>query len=259
MLVTVTALLAAASLADPVPPPPAATTTRPFATDRPTLTFAPTSVDAGHLQLETDALLVSYDGTAGGVTVGGSTLRVGLTPQTDLQVSFPTLTVGMSDLWSSSSPSISRGGFALRLKWNLIGNDGGDFALGVLPVVAIDGNDVVSASVIVPMSVALPAEFTLGAMLQADVIKPGAAIDGRGLATVVLSHAIVDKVGGYFEAQADIRTDVAAGADLKAGLLGSAGAVWSVSDTVQLDAGLRVPLVGVNPTLEVFCGVSVKH
>jgi hypothetical protein len=254
MLSALSAFLVAASLIEP------AATTRPIATDRPTLTFAPTSVDAGHLQLETDALLVGYDGTAGGLTVGGSTLRVGLTSQTDLQVSFPTLTVGMSDLWSpSTSPSISRGGFALRLKWNLIGNDGGDFALGVLPVVAIDGNDVVSASIIVPMSVALPADFTLGGMLQADVIKPGAVVDGRALATVVLSHPIVDAVGGYLETQADIRTDAAAGAAFRTGLLGSAGVVWSVARLVQLDAGLRVPLVGVAPTLEVFAGVSVKH
>ena len=34
---------------------------RPLATDRPTLTFSPLTVDGGHLQLETDAILGAYD------------------------------------------------------------------------------------------------------------------------------------------------------------------------------------------------------
>lgn len=233
---------------------------RPIATDRPTLTFAPTSVDAGHLQLETDAVLVAWDGTAGAVSVGGSTLRVGLTPQTDLQVSFPTLSLSSPDLWDpSSSTSITRGGFALRLKWNLVGNDGGAFALGVLPALAISGDDVVSASVTVPVSVVVFDEFMLGAMVQGDVIKERAVVDSRALASVFLGHEVVAGVNGYFEARADIRTVTAEGAVYRTNLLGSAGLLWPVTSLVQLDAGLRVPLVGVAPTLEVFTGVSVKH
>ena len=255
MLHLASALVATATLLSP------ATTVRPLTTDRPTLTFAPTSVDAGHLQLETDVLLGAYNGDDGSIAIGGSTLRVGLTSQTDLQLAFPTLVLGATGLWTSAaSTSISRGGaFAVRLKWNVIGNDGSGFALGVLPALAIDANDVITASVIFPISVALPADFTLGGMLQLDLIKPGDLIDGRGLITVVMSHPIVERVSGYFEAQADVRSNVGQGGIVTPNLLGSVGAAWLVADSVQLDAGMRVPLTGVAPTLEAFLGVSLRH
>jgi hypothetical protein len=254
MLLTIGTVLATACILHPEE------RLRAMVTDRPSLTFAPTSVAAGHLQLETDMLVGAWNGDRGALTVGGSTLRLGLTPETDLQVSFPTLTVARDDLFADGqSTSVSTGGFALRLKWNLVGNDGGGFGLGVLPVLAIDGDNVVSASVIVPVHVALPADFGLGAMVEVDAIKPGAAIDVRGLVTLVASHPVFDDVSGYFEAQADIRTVAAEGDVVRTGLLGSAGLTWSVSDNLQVDSGLRLPLTGVAPTLEVFAGVSLRR
>jgi hypothetical protein len=232
---------------------------RPMATDRPTLTFNPTTVDAGHLQLETDVALGAYDGTTSALVLGGSTLRIGVSPDADLQLTFPTLAFSGTDLFTdAATTSISRGAFALRLKWNLVGNDGG-VAVAVIPAVAIGADDVVTGSVIVPFSVGLPADFTLGAMAQVDVYKPDDAVDGRGLVTVVVSHALFDAVTGYFEAQADARTNVAAGDDVTTNFIGSAGAAWLVTDNLQADLGMRVPLVGTAPTLEVFVGVSIRR
>ncbi len=236
---------------------------RPMATDRPTLTFSPLSVDGGHLQLESDAVLGAYDGTTSSLVLGGSTLRIGVSSDAELQLGFPTLAFSATELFSDAmSTSIPRGAFALRLKWNLVGNadaaNGGP-AVAVIPIVAVGADDVVTGSVVVPFSVALPAEFSLGAMAQVDIFKPGDAVDARGLVSVAVSHALFDAVTGYFEAQADAKSNVAAGDDISTNLIGSAGAAWLITDNLQADLGMRVPLVGASPTLEVFVGVSLRR
>lgn len=246
----------AATLLDPAP----ADAMRPLATDRPTLTFSPLSVDAGHLQLETDVGVASFDGRTAGLTLFGSTLRAGLTDQTDLQVSFPTL--GLShDLVRGAGNDPTLGNFTARLKVNIFGNDGGAFAIGAVPFASF-GTGPSTVGVIIPVFVALPADFTLGGQLGGEAIaqnstETGNVVDAHFLTTVVLNHAVADGVNAYFECQADILTDVAtAGTAYR--LLGSSGASWLVTPYLQLDAGFRVPLTGVAPTLELFVGTSFR-
>ena len=243
--------LGAATLLDPTP----SDALRPLATDRPTLTFSPLSVDAGHLQLETDIAVGGFDGRTLGVTIFGSTLRAGLTDQTDLQVSFPTLGL-QKDTRSDADATTAVGSFTLRLKANIFGNDGSAFALGVIPT-ATFGNGPSSVGVIVPLFVALPSDFGIGGMVQGEAIANGAVVDGRVLTSVVLTHLVTDGVTGYFEAQGELVTDVAA-ASSTARLLGSSGVSWLVTPFMQLDAGFRVPLTGVGPVLELFVGTSFR-
>ena len=42
-------------------------------------------------------------------------------------------------------------------------------------------------------------------------------------------------------------------------LIASAGLTWGVADDLQLDAGLRVPVLTDDPRVETFFGISARH
>ncbi|MCB0404258.1 MAG: transporter [Bdellovibrionales bacterium] len=118
---------------DPVP----ASLMRPMVTDRPTFVDSPHTVDAGHFQLETSLVDYEKDVTSGGTTetflVNQMNLKMGLNLDADAQVI-------VQSYKSVRAPASTRGGFGditLRLKFNLFGNDRGNFAGGLIPFLKV--------------------------------------------------------------------------------------------------------------------------
>ncbi len=135
------------SLFNPVP----ADQMRPFSTDQTTFTMWPYTLDAGHFQIEADLFDYVSDSQnipggkskTDGWIFGLSTLKVGLCNQADLEFSFR----GCSDITTKDTAAGTKtrvsgfGNVSLASKINLWGNDGGDSALALFPLVTFPTSD----------------------------------------------------------------------------------------------------------------------
>ena len=230
---------------------------RPLVTDRPDLTESPITVDAGHIQIETDVVVATWRELGGDTTVAldlmPTNMKIGLTNAVDLQLLVPALGIG----WNAQGKAASSAGdIGVRLKWNLLGNDGGDVAVGVMPWVFVGGGDLrPGAGLIVPVGIALPGDFALGTMAVVNCVPVGDdAYDAEGILSATVSHAIVGDLAGYLEVFGSGRPLTREGE-----VLASSGLTWLVGDSIQLDAGLRLPVLTTDPRLETFVGISARH
>src|SRR4029450_531618 len=111
---------------------------RPYNTDRPSQTDTPYTVDAGVFQIESDVVNWTLDYENGVRTrtwiVGNSNFKLGLTNWMDLQ-GFPQFYVNTRTSGPAFGKPVDHDGFGdttVRLKINLLGNDGGKSAIGFL-------------------------------------------------------------------------------------------------------------------------------
>jgi hypothetical protein len=234
---------------------------REMETDRPDTTESPFTVDAGHFQAEFSFLDFTHDRTDGVTTdtlvALPSTLKVGLLNNVDLQLV-------LDPYVNERTGGVRRDGFGdttVRLKVNLLGNDGGPVAFAVMPFVKFPtathdlGNDHYEGGIVFPVSVELPAEFRLGAMVEIDYVRDSG--DGYGTAvlhTVAIGHKIVGELEGYVEYAGT--SFVAAGATYRAVVGG--GVTYGLGPDVQLDAGVNVGISDSADDLNVFAGMSFR-
>jgi hypothetical protein len=234
-------------------------------TDRPDITESPITVDAGHFQAEFSFVDFTHDRTDGvttdALTALPSNLKVGLLNNVDLQF---VITPYLNERTRGRGASSRRDGLGdteVRFKVNLLGNDGGQVAFGVMPYVKFPtathglGNDHYEGGLILPVKVQLPGEFELGAMLEIDVIRD--AGDGYGTAllhTVGLEHKIVGELSGYVEYAGT--SFVGAGATYQA--VAATGLVYALGDDAEIDVGVNVGLSDSAQDVEVFAGMTFR-
>jgi hypothetical protein len=108
----------------------------PYNTDRPSKTDSPYTVDAGVFQIESDVANWTLDYEYGVRTrtwiIGNSNFKLGLTSWMELQV-FPQFYVNTRTSGPSFGKPVEHDGFGdttVRLKFNLLGNDGGKLVMG---------------------------------------------------------------------------------------------------------------------------------
>lgn len=147
----------------------------------------PCTVDAGHLQSESDVINWTYahtDGvTANNYLIPNPTLKVGLISKMDLELNIALVeTVSTSGpLGKQSLTGVSN--VFLRTKVNVAGAEGGDFQAAILPYLELPtakpgiGSKAVQGGVIAPISFALPQDFTLLFDPEIDILR-NAAISG---------------------------------------------------------------------------------
>jgi hypothetical protein len=145
---------------------------REMETDRPDVTESPVTVDAGHFQLETDLVRVIREKSETKQTntflINQMNLKIGLTGSTAIQIGFQTYGRQSETELDSGEKTVTKGhgDLTLRVKQNLIGNDGGNFAMAVLPYVKFPTSKYEDSrfegGLIVPMQYKLPGEWNLG-------------------------------------------------------------------------------------------------
>jgi hypothetical protein len=251
------------TLLDPTP----AGQMRPFDSDRPGTTESPITVDAGHFQAEFSFAEFTHDRTEGVTTdtllVLPANLKVGLLNNVDLQFLLqPYVNERTEGRGTPAARNEDFGDTTVRLKVNLLGDDGGPFALAVMPAIKFPtgtgdaGNDHYEGGILLPVRVKLPAEFDLGAMLEVDFIRD---VVGNGYGTaithsVTLSHSIAGDLGGYVEYAGT--SFVNAGATYQAVL--GAGVTYGLGPNAQLDAGVNVGLSDSADDFNVFAGLAFR-
>ncbi|HYC72707.1 MAG TPA: transporter [Opitutaceae bacterium] len=239
---------------------------REMATDRPDTTESPTTVDAGHVQVEMsfaaferDRHTPERDGVELEVwNVAPMNVRLGLRHDLELQV-----VVDNYVRAEAQAPALGLrervsgfGDVTLRLKRNFLGNDGGDTAWALMPFVKIPtssggvGNDHVEGGLI------LPVNFTVGglglaAMTEVDLVR-NAADDGYTLAwlnTLAYGFDLTARLGGFVEL-------ASLSGEGRHALMFDCGLTFAVNPDLQLDCGVNLGLTRAAPDLVVFAGLS---
>ena len=185
------------------PTPPDAM--RAFEPERPAKILNPFTVDAGHFQIESDFLNYIHANDAGLDTqffeTADPTIKLGLTNSIDFEIVFNAYQNAITRNDRTGEIVASARGFGdtmLKAKFNLVGNDGGPFAMAVVPYVKLPsaapglGNNVVEGGVALPAQINLPADFALALQTEVNSLKD--ANDARHYANFVnianLSHAV---------------------------------------------------------------------
>jgi hypothetical protein len=155
---------------------------REMSTDRPDKTESPFTVDAGHFQIEGDAVTYTHDrqtrngsdSRVDSYAFGPLNLKVGLFNQVDLQVVLDNYNhVRTEDRVAGAVTKQSGfGDVTTRLKVNFWGNDGGKTAFALMPFIKAPtnqddlGNHAVEGGVILPLAVQLPWGWSMGVMTE---------------------------------------------------------------------------------------------
>lgn len=163
------------SLFNPVPK----SQMREMQTDRPDVTETPYTVDAGHIQIETD--LFRLEKEKGEISnrntyyFNQGNIKIGLLNSTSIQFGFQSYVVETRKELTNGDVDKTKGigDINIRIKQNIIGNDGGNFALAILPFVKFPTATYTEDSryeggVIIPMHYKLTDQWDLGSEIEAD-------------------------------------------------------------------------------------------
>jgi hypothetical protein len=229
---------------------------RPLSTDRPDATESPQTVDAGRYQLEME--LGSWTRDGGDWTefsLGELNAKLGLDDSTDLQWVLPFYS-------HVRNGAEGFGDVQIRLKRNLWGNDGGPHALALMPFVKLPtadsglGNGDFEGGLIVPFGFDGPAGWSFGVMGELDLVSDD---DGGGylveaLVSAVASHGITENTAAFMEIVGIFTPE---SSDEQEGYFNT-GMTLALSETQQLDGGVRVGLTAASTDFSPFFGFSVK-
>jgi Putative MetA-pathway of phenol degradation len=187
---------------------------RPYNTDRPSKTDSPYTVDAGVFQIESDMLNWTLDYEEGVRTrtwlvPGNTNFKLGLTNWMDCQVIFQDY-VNTRPSGPAFGKPVEHDGFGdmtVRLKINLLGNDGGKLVVGFVPSLKIPtntgdtGNHVWEPGFALPVNYSLPGRFTFFGQTRVDILDQTRSSNMRvqWQNPIGLSRTIVGKLSGYVE------------------------------------------------------------
>jgi len=190
---------------------------RAFNVDRPTKGDSPITVDAGAFLVEADVVNWTLDRNnveRADIRVrtwlfGQLNLKVGLTNWMDFEV-LPPAFLERRTSGSDFGPALRQHGLGdttVRFKFNLLGNDSGNLALGFIASLKIPtnsehlGNSVYEPGFVLPFSVSLPAGFLFFGQSRIDLLDRVRSNERRAVWSnpIGVSRTIFGPVTGYVE------------------------------------------------------------
>lgn len=147
-------------------------------------------------------------------------------------------------------------------KFDLLGNNGGNYALAVVPYIKTSVADRYmddkrwEGGSYVPLNIALPHEWTMNFVAGIDVLR-NTAFDNINTSyqnLVGFSHPITNDVSGAVElwSNVDTRRDATAQYSL------DFSATWSLNSNLQFDIGTNIGLNRAADNMQVFAGISKR-
>ncbi len=256
MIVTASTAAAAADLRDLCP-------------DRPGRLTPACIVDAGHLQVETGAVDFTHDATDSDITdtltIASTTLRYGVTDHLEAVAQWSPYT-SVRDRMRGGGVTTDRGvgDVLLGLKQSLLHPDGKGVSIALAPFVTIPtaksaiGAGSSTQGLIVPVTISLPADFSLGLSPEVDRLPNGG---DRG------HHASYTMIGGISRAFGAVTPGVELAATQdddptgrKTEATADFFAAWIPKSlpSVQFDVATYVGLNRDTPDVEAYIGVSKR-
>ena len=240
---------------------------RSLCTDRPTKSTGPCTVDAGHIQVESDIFNATFQRT-GGVTTDtylftNPTVKLGLLNTLDAEVNIAPVETVRTHGGGADGALTGIGDLFARLKWNLIGEDGGDVSIALAPYVKLPtarhgiGDGAVEEGLILPVQVTLPAGWSLTVDPEVDALKDqtgnGRHLNYSGL--VSFSHAVSKTLTGSAEIWTDVNQDPSGTVRQYSVDLGLSW-IPQKAPNLQFDGGVNIGLNDATPGAQVYLGVS---
>jgi hypothetical protein len=242
---------------------------RPYNTDRPSKTDSPFTIDAGVFQIESDVWNWTLDepDTKHGDErirtwiVGNTNFKLGLTNWMDLQV-FPQFYVNKRTSGPGFGKPLEQDGFGdttVRLKINLLGNDGGKLVIGFLSSLKIPtntgdtGNHVWEPGFELPVSYSLPWGFTLFAQTRIDILDKSRSsnMQVQWQNPIGLSRTIVGNLSGYVEFYDAVSSGPWVGTL-------DTGVIYQVTPNCSIDVNSFFGLTHSAPNYNVFSGFGYR-
>jgi hypothetical protein len=244
---------------------------RSFSTDRPTKSDSPYTIDCGHLQYEADIVNWTYDHdnasqtTVSNLFVGDPTFKLGLTHNADFEVALAPITIDQSHnrAMGTQTFAFGFGDVYTRVKFNVFGNDGGDYALAIVPYVKAPtaphnlGNGHWEGGGYMPFVVVLPDDWTMDITSEMDILE-NASLNGThtNISNLInFGHPLfTDDLTGYIEFWSDVDNDRGA----QTQYTGDLALTWLVQDNVQLDCGINIGLNKAANDVQPYLGLSQR-
>ena len=243
---------------------------RKFTPDRPAKGYSVRTVDAGHVEIETDFVNYTYSNYQGTITRGIQALdpnfKLGLTDWMDVEVQFNGLQYARLFDIASGRNAFDGAGFGdvfLRTKMNLFGNDSGPAGFALIPYVKLPSsapfisNGAVEGGLIAPLALR-PEDFIITLMTEIDVLKTAT---GNGRYTnfvnlISVSHPVpgLDGVNAMLELYSSAGTDPATPPVYTFDL----GANFKLDNHTIVDVGLNLGLNKAAPRAQIYSGISFR-
>lgn len=237
--------------------------------DRPGITESPFTVDAGHLQVEMDALRLINGGTGNEdrrreLHAAYTMLKLGLSRRTDVQLEAPLYTVAKQRPNGAPDWEERHAGFGdvtLRVKHNFVGDDHeGKFALALigfarLPTGGPVGAGATEYGLVLPVDVELSDKLNLEAQLESEVSYDREP-DQRSLnlvPSIAFEYDFARKLGIITEAVARWNTQ-----QRRWQASVNVAPIIKVNDNLQLDFGTHLALNRLSDH-EYFVGFTVRR
>ena len=243
---------------------------RKFAPDRPTKGFSVRTIDAGHIEIETDLVSTTASNSPGGTTHSFQTLdptfKLGLTNWMDFEVQFNGLQY--TESFDGTSPfnfqnSTGFGDVFLRAKMNLFGNDSGPAGFALIPYVKLPSstplisNGATEGGLIAPLALR-PDDFIITLMTEVDDLK--SVVGNNRYANFVnlvgVSHAVpgTEGVNAMVELYSSVGRDPATPPVYTVDF----GMNFRLDQHTILDIGLNLGLNNAAPRAQVYTGISAR-
>ena len=246
---------------------------RDFNPDRPSQFTGPVTVDAGHFQLEMDLAnytLDRHNPDRASVDVdqwnaAPFDLRVGLTERTEIDVLYGGY-LNLRTRDEDARTDFTQSGFGdltFLFKYNLLGNEGGTFAFGILPYLKVPtntdhhGNKHVEGGVELPLSINLPLNFQAGLQTEFDAVRNDADTRYEPAFTNIayLGYTFLNKkltFYGEWYSRVNVGSDSEVDGEVDTGLL------YYIGKNAEVDFGCNFGVTRAAPDFEPFAGLTVR-
>ena len=230
--------------------------------DRPDGTESPTTVDAGHIQIETSLIDYSenhFEGTDfEALTTAATNVRVGLFNNLELQIVFDVYAHEQTQALGIKQEAEGFSDITLRPKLNLWGNDSGSSALAIMPFVKIPtdtelSNGEIEGGLIIPFGMELTDRVGLGLMAEIDWVYDADHddYDTEVIHTAVIGFDATQTIGIYLEYIGVVGPD-----DYQPFFSG--GATLALTENLVFDFGAVIGLNDAANDLNIFSGFTVR-
>lgn len=247
---------------------------RTMATERPSKTDSPYSVDAGHIQIETNLLgYTKNDDCKNGLCtktsqyeIGGfNTIRIGLTNRTDIQIVTDLYLNRLDEYSDGSSKQRNQGSgdTLVRFKYNVLGNNPSDkYSLGLLPYVKLAthrdnlGNNKVEYGIGVPFNINLTDEWSLGGMAVLSAIndEQHQGYDFAYVSSLIIGKTITSNLRTYLEYFSYKARQP--GERFKSTV--DIGLVYAINNNFSADINLHKGVTDAADDLKIFAGTAYR-